>query len=131
MENPLISLGIAETREDVIKIIESVTEEGEREINFTDFLTIIKSNKDCENSVLIEFFKGFSLSFLVKLCFFADMIKGNLAGGSIPKSLTFNLIIDTVRRKKLKDALMSADFRKKASGMKVLEVFLLIFAGFL
>lgn len=49
---------MAETREDVIKIIESVTEEGEREINFTDFLSIIKSSKDSENSVLIEFFKG-------------------------------------------------------------------------
>ena len=59
LENPLISLGIAETRDDVIKIIESVTEEGEREINFTDFLSIIKSSKDAENSVLIEFFKGF------------------------------------------------------------------------
>lgn len=63
LENPLISLGIAESREDVIKIIESVTEEGEREINFTDFLSIIKSNKDSENSVLIEFFKGISISF--------------------------------------------------------------------
>ena len=60
LENPLISLGIAETREDIIKIIESVTEEGEREKNFTDFLSIIKSNKSDENSVLIEFFKGFS-----------------------------------------------------------------------
>jgi len=65
LENPLISLGIAETRDDVIKIIESVTEEGEREINFTDFLSIIKSSKDSENSVLIEFFKGF-------FCFLCD-----------------------------------------------------------
>lgn len=55
------------------------------------------------------------------------MIGGNLAGGSIPKNLTFNLIIDTVRRKKLLDALMSADFKKKANGMKVLEVFLFDF----
>ena len=62
LENPLISLGIAETRDDVIKIIESVTEEGEREINFTDFLSIIKSSKDSENSV---FFKGF-------FCFLCD-----------------------------------------------------------
>lgn len=59
LENPLISLGIAESREDVIKIIESVTEEGEREINFTDFLSIINSSKNNEHSVLIEFFKGF------------------------------------------------------------------------
>ena len=59
LENPLISMGIAESREDVIKIIESVTEEGEREINFTDFLSIINQSKNNEHSVLIEFFKGF------------------------------------------------------------------------
>ena len=69
LENPLISLGIAETREDVIKIIESVTEEGEREINFTDFLSIIKSSKSDENSVLIEFFKGFSIFLLINNIF--------------------------------------------------------------
>lgn len=63
LENPLISLGIAESREDVIKIIESVTEEGEREINFTDFLSIINSSKNNEHSVLIEFFKGFRFFF--------------------------------------------------------------------
>ena len=64
LENPLISLGIAESREDVIKIIESVTEEGEREINFTDFLSIINSSKNNEHSVLIEFFKGFQFFFI-------------------------------------------------------------------
>lgn len=51
------------------------------------------------------------------------MIGGNLAGGSIPKNLTFSLIIDTIRRKKLLDALMSTDLKKKANGLKVLEVF--------
>lgn len=50
------------------------------------------------------------------------MIKGNLAGGSIPKNLSFGSIIDTVRRKKLMDALMSTDLIKKGEGMKVLLV---------
>ena len=50
------------------------------------------------------------------------MIKGNLAGGSIPKNLSFGSIIDTVRRKKLMDALMSMDLVKKGEGMKVLLV---------
>lgn len=58
LENPLISLGIAETREDVAKIVESVTEEGESEIGFTDFLSIINNKDGSENSVLIDFFKG-------------------------------------------------------------------------
>ena len=52
-----------------------------------------------------------------------DMIGGNLAGGSIPKSISFSLIIDTIRRKKLLDASMSIDLKKKANGLKVLEVF--------
>ena len=51
------------------------------------------------------------------------MIGGNLAGGSIPKSLSFNLIIDTIRRTKFLDAFMSGDSKKKANGLKVLEVF--------
>lgn len=51
-----------------------------------------------------------------------DMIGGNLAEGSIPKSVSFNLIIDTIRRKKLLDALMSLDLKKKTNGLKVLEV---------
>ena len=51
-----------------------------------------------------------------------DMIGGNLAGGSIPKNISFNLIIDTIRRKKLLDALMSLDMKKKSNGLKVLEV---------
>lgn len=51
------------------------------------------------------------------------MIDGKLAGGSIPKSISFNLIIDTIRRKKLLDASMSDDSLKKANGLKVLEVF--------
>jgi hypothetical protein len=50
------------------------------------------------------------------------MIKGNLAGGSIPKNLSFGSIIDTVRRKKLMDALMSTEPIKKSEGMKVLQV---------
>ena len=51
------------------------------------------------------------------------MIDGKLAGGSIPKSISFNLIIDTIRRKKLLDASMSDDSLKKANGLRVLEVF--------
>lgn len=50
------------------------------------------------------------------------MIGGNLAEGSIPKNLSFELIIDTVRRKKIMDALMSTNIEKKNAGKFVLEV---------
>lgn len=50
------------------------------------------------------------------------MINGNLAGGSIPHNLPFNMIIDTIRRKKFKDAFMANDPIKREEGEKVRKV---------
>mmetsp|Transcript_43321 Transcript_43321/g.50147 ORF Transcript_43321/g.50147 Transcript_43321/m.50147 type:complete len:276 (-) Transcript_43321:73-900(-) len=109
LEGPLISLGIASTRDEVQKIIDSVDEDGSGQIEFNEFLHIISSkNNDSSDGDqgIVDFFK--------------DMIVGKLAGGQISNKLPFQLIISTVRRKKLMDALMSADDKKKTEGEKVL-----------
>jgi Ca2+-binding EF-hand superfamily protein len=64
LEDPLISLGIAESREDVKKIIDSVDDDESGQIEFKEFLTIIK-NKNSQgksgsgkDNLIIDFFKS-------------------------------------------------------------------------
>lgn len=64
LEDPLISLGIAESREDVKKIIDTVDDDHSGQIEFKEFLDIIK-NKNSEGSsgsekdnLIIDFFKS-------------------------------------------------------------------------
>ena len=43
LEEPLIGLGFAETREEVLKMINEVDEDGSGNIEFTEFLGIINN----------------------------------------------------------------------------------------
>jgi len=58
-----MSLGIAESTEDVKKIIATVDKDGSGQIEFGEFLGIIKAKTENSGntSVLINFFKGFLL----------------------------------------------------------------------
>ncbi|KAM3146875.1 hypothetical protein pb186bvf_001029 [Paramecium bursaria] len=121
LEEPLISLGIAESRDDVSKLVYSVDNDGQ--IYFKEFLEIIKNKKgDPKNSketMVIDFFKGNHLYDL-------DMINGRLGQGSnqpINKNLPFSLIISTIRRQKLMDALMANDNKRKEDGEKVMKAY--------
>lgn len=55
-----MSLGIAETTEDIKKIISTVDKDGSGQIEFGEFLGIIKAKNDSskKDSLLINFFKG-------------------------------------------------------------------------
>ena len=56
-----MSLGIAESTDDVKKIIATVDKDGSGQIEFGEFLGIIKAkteNSGGNTSVLINFFKG-------------------------------------------------------------------------
>ena len=44
LEIPLIALGLADTREQVVKIIDSVDDDGSGEIEFDEFLSIVKNS---------------------------------------------------------------------------------------
>lgn len=128
LETPLLSLGIAENTEDVKKIIASVDKDGSGQIEFGEFLGIIKAKTENSgnNSVLINFFKGSYISnrkiVFNQLINFSDMINGNLAGGSIPNKLPFNMIIDTIRRKKFMDSFLATDIKTREQGEKVRRV---------
>jgi len=58
LENPLIGLGFADTREDVEKLIKSVDTDGNGDIDFGEFCAIIKkSDRDEKSQQIYEFFK--------------------------------------------------------------------------
>ena len=50
------------------------------------------------------------------------MIKDNLAGGKIPNKLPFNMIVDTIRRKKFMDAFKAEEPKIREEGEKVRKV---------
>ena len=63
LEDPLISLGIAESREEVKKIMDSVDDDQSGVIEFKEFLDIIKNKNSADGSegkgtLIIDFFKG-------------------------------------------------------------------------
>lgn len=86
--------------------MDSVDEDKSGQIEFNEFLHIIssKNNESGGDQGIVDFFKGLiklRLSYLLDQCIQIDMIEGKLAGGQISNKLPFQLIISTVRRKKL------------------------------
>lgn len=58
LENPLIGLGFADTRDDVQKLISAVDVDGNGDIDFNEFCMIIKkSDRDEKSQQIYEFFK--------------------------------------------------------------------------
>jgi hypothetical protein len=106
LQNPLISLGIAQTVTEVQRIVDSVDEDGSGQIEFDEFLSIIKS-KHGSNSGIVDFFK--------------DLTDGKLAGGKISNKLPFLHVISTIRRQKMLQGIMAAEGEKKDEGMKILN----------
>ena len=76
LEDPLIGLGFADTREEVEKMIEAVDDDGSQMIEFPEFLGIIKNSDGDEKTAKIT-------------KFFKDMTTGKLAG----EDLSFNLLV--------------------------------------
>ena len=59
LEDPLIGLGFADTREEVKEIVDSVDDDGSGMIEFPEFLSIIKNSGGNEKSAKIyNFFKN-------------------------------------------------------------------------
>ena len=106
LEEPLIGLGFADTREEVKELIDSVDDDGSGMIEFKEFLTIIKNSDGNEKSQKVyEFFK--------------DMTSGQLKKSS--EELSFNLLVQKLRREHMRDAIMSTDPHKKAVGERILK----------
>ncbi len=75
LEDPLIGLGLADTRQQVQDMIDIVDEDGSGQIEFDEFLGIIKNDSDESTSKINNFFK--------------ELASGHLGGGS----LSFNMIV--------------------------------------
>lgn len=76
LEDPLIGLGFAETRQEVLDMIAGVDEDGSNMIEFDEFLTIIKgSNANDKTAKINKFFK--------------DMTDGKLA----QQDISFNMFV--------------------------------------
>ena len=73
MEQPLIGLGIAKTRDEVKDMLEAVDDSGEGEVEFSEFLQILKGGG--ESNDIAKFFK--------------DMSRGKIGS----KDLSFNIIV--------------------------------------
>ena len=87
LEEPLIGLGLADTTEKVKEIILKVDDDGE--IEFPEFLKIIKSPDQDQNSKMIT-------------NFFKQMSTGQLGD----PNLDFNIVVSNIRRDHMVKAIM-------------------------
>lgn len=104
LEDPLIGLGFAETRQEVQDMIDSVDEDGSGQIEFEEFLGIIKGSNATDKTIKIN-------------KFFKDMTTGKLAS----EGISFSMFVQKMRRDYLKDALMGENAAKREFGEKILK----------
>ena len=108
LEEPLITLGIAKGRKEVKKIMDEIDEDGSGEIEFNEFLMILKGKttiygdqkQEESNSAITEFFKS--------------MINGDIKevhdDDPSNQSSSFKLILGQMRRHKLLDKIENKEF---------------------
>lgn len=61
LEDPLIALGLAQSHEEVEKLVTAVDDDGSGHIEFKEFLTImssVKNDDESERSPIFVFFKS-------------------------------------------------------------------------
>lgn len=91
LEEPLIGLGFADTRDDVQDMIDDVDDDGSGQIEFAEFLLIIKGSEGSKNEKSEKINQ-----------FFKDMSQGKIGSHNRKKSLpSFNQIVMEIRRKKM------------------------------
>lgn len=103
LEDPLIGLGFADNRSQVQQMIDMVDQDGSGMIEFNEFLAIIKNDRDPQIAKINKFFK--------------DMASGHLA----QQDLSFNLLVQSLRRDYMMDAIISDDPSKKEFGERILK----------
>jgi Ca2+-binding EF-hand superfamily protein len=85
-------------------MVDAVDEDGSGQIEFEEFLTIIKgSNANDKTAKINKFFK--------------DMTTGKLAS----EGISFSMFVQKMRRDYLKDAIMGDDPSKKEFGIKIMK----------
>lgn len=105
LEEPLIALGLADNRKQVEEMIRLVDADDSGQIEFEEFLGIVKGGKD--NAPISKFFKG--------------LIEGKLIKDS--KVLPFRTVVSAYRRQMIMNALMCNDPKKKEKGERIMKAF--------
>lgn len=120
MEDPLIALGLVDNRQQVQSIVQSVDDDGSEQIEFTEFLKIIKGGsksakersvpkqeREDNNGAIHQFFKDLTSGKM--------QVKGN-------ENVPFSLFITSHRRKQILNSMMENDNdQKKKDGEKILN----------
>ncbi|KAG9413258.1 hypothetical protein AC1031_016273 [Aphanomyces cochlioides] len=101
LEDPLVSVGLAKCRMDVRRLIQTVDDSDNGEVNFDEFLTMMHGKTTADNSV-------------VKL--FTDLQAGKLGDLTLP----FPVLITAYRRRMLLNAHMGATDAERSQGHSVL-----------
>lgn len=99
LNDPLIGLGIAESTREIQQMIEAVDKDGTGEIEFEEFLMIIKDQKlghDAKNDSKIN-------------KFFKDMSNGKIGS----QDLNFHIIVQDIRRRYMMNGLLGNEEEKK------------------
>ena len=105
IQMPLIGLGLVETIEDVEEMVLAVDEDGSGNIEFPEFLDIVKNKNGNEKTkVITEFFQA-------------------LTNGSFSeKDIAFPNYVLELRRKHLKDAIMAEkNSPEQLKGLKIMR----------
>lgn len=103
LEEPLIGLGLADTKEEVEAMIMAVDDDQSGQIEFEEFLSIIQNSDDGEASAKIN-------------RFFKDMSNGQIGD----KNLSFGINVQDIRRKLMMTAILSKG-EEKEGGMRILN----------
>lgn len=103
LEDPLIGLGFADNRRQVQEMIDLVDADGSGQIEFNEFLSILKNSSD-ERTAKINFF-------------FKKMASGQLADAD----LSFPLLVQKLRRDYMMNAIISENPSDREFGERILR----------
>lgn len=105
LADPLIALGLAENREEIKTLFDTVDTDKSGKIEFDEFLAILKNKEG--NSTMGEFFK--------------EMTRGKLVEDS--DVLPFNLVVSSYRRKMLMEAVVNENSSNKPQAEKIMRAY--------
>ncbi|GMI02564.1 hypothetical protein TrVE_jg10602 [Triparma verrucosa] len=103
LEEPLISIGVVASKEDLIAMINKYDSSGDGEIDFQEFVKMVMTKEEGSPNAMLKLFEEFS--------------EGLLGD----KMLPFSTLVHMYSRKMLFNAVMSQDDQLKQEGQKVLK----------
>ena len=104
LENPLIGLGFAECKEEIQLMVDEIDKDGSGQIEFDEFLLLLKNTSTSENTAKIK-------------QFFVDLANGNM----LTDGVSFNTIVQQIRRAYMMDAVIGQDPFRVEQGKRIMK----------